>query len=255
MKRVLTALVLIPLVVYLVIRGRSPLVFVAVTLCAMLCYREYCAIAAGYGIKNLGPMGFAAGLGVLALNDNSVMFLTIVALAGISLAMRSAELSETLPRASAMLLGVVYIFGAWKCAILLRSINPYWLLFALAINWVGDIFAYYVGKSLGQHKLARRISPGKTWEGAIASLVAAIAFGVAYLNYFLPGLPPVEVVAISALANVAGQLGDLAESALKRGAGVKDSGALLPGHGGLLDRVDSTLFSVPAVYVALSLVK
>lgn len=255
MKRVLTALVLIPLVVYLVLWGWSPLVFAAVTLCAMLCYREYCAIAAGYGIRNLGPTGFAAGLGVLALNDNAAVFVTIVALGAISLAMRRNDLSETLPRASATLLGVVYIFGAWKCAILLRNLNPYWLLFGLAINWVGDIFAYYVGKSVGQHKLAPRISPGKTWEGAIASLVASIGFGVTYLNYFVPGLPLVEAVAISGLANVAGQMGDLAESALKRGAGVKDSGALLPGHGGLLDRVDSTLFSVPAVYVALTLIK
>jgi len=255
MKRVLTALVLIPLVVSIVIWGPSPVVFGVVTLCAMLCYREYCAIAAGYGIGTLGPMGYAAGLGVLAVNDDAALFLTIVALAGISLAMRSADLSETLPRASTMLLGVVYIFGAWKCAILLRSINPHWLLFALAINWVGDIFAYYVGKSIGAHKLARRISPGKTWEGAIASLIASIAFGVMYLNHFLPGTAIVEAVAISALANVAGQLGDLAESALKRGAGVKDSGALLPGHGGLLDRVDSTLFCLPAVYVVVRLMK
>jgi phosphatidate cytidylyltransferase len=253
MKRVLTALVLIPLVVYLVLWAISPLVFLAVGICAILCYREYSSIAAGYGIDNLGPVGYAAGLAVLALNDNTATFLTIVALAGLSLAMRSADLSETLPRASAMLLGVIYIFGAWKCAILLRSMNPYWLLFALAINWVGDIFAYYVGKNLGRRKLAPRISPGKTWEGAAASLIFSIAFGLAYLNRFVPGLPPWEVVAISALANVAGQLGDLAESALKRGAGVKDSGTLLPGHGGILDRVDITLFSIPAVYAVLSL--
>lgn len=249
MKRVLTALVLIPLVVYIVLWGPPPLVFGAVTLCAMLCYREYCAIAAGYGTGNLGPLGFAAGLGVLALDDHAAIFLTIVALTGISLAMRSADLSETLPRASAMLLGVVYIFGTWKCAILLRSINSYWLLFALAVNWVGDIFAYYVGRNMGVHKLAPQISPGKTWEGAIASLVASMAFGMLYLHRFLPETTIIETAGISALANVAGQLGDLAESALKRGAGVKDSGALLPGHGGLLDRVDSTLFSVPAVYV------
>lgn len=249
MTRVLTALILIPLALYIVIWAPSPLVFAAVALCAMQCYREYCAIAAGYGIANLGPLGFAAGLGVLALSDNTAVFLTIVALSGISLAMRSAELSDTLPRASAMLLGVVYIFGAWKCAILLRDVNPYWLLFALAINWVGDIFAYYVGKAIGKHKLASRISPGKTWEGAIASLVASVAFGAVYLNRFSPGMAIAETVAISALANLAGQLGDLAESALKRGAGVKDSGTILPGHGGLLDRVDSSLFSIPAVYV------
>jgi phosphatidate cytidylyltransferase len=255
MKRVLTSLILIPLVLYVVILGRPWLAFAAVTLCAMLCYREYCDIAAGYGVTKLGPVGFAAGLGVLALSDGSAIFLTVVALAGISLAMRSQQLAEVLPRASAMLLGVVYIFGGWKCAILLRDASPYWLLFALAINWVGDISAYYVGKNLGVHKLARQISPGKSWEGAIASIVVSIAFGVIYLSRFSPLMPAIQAIALSVLANVAGQLGDLAESALKRGAGVKDSGTILPGHGGLLDRVDSALFTMPAVYVYLRLVR
>jgi len=255
MKRVVTSLILIPLVLYIVILGQPWMVFAAVTLAAMLCYREYCGIAAGYGVNKLGPVGFAAGLGVLALADGSALFLTVVAAAGISLAMRSADLAEVLPRASAMLLGVVYIFGAWKCAILLRDISPYWLLFALAINWVGDISAYYVGKNLGVHKLARRVSPGKSWEGAFASLVVSIALGVLYLRRFFPAMPLLQMIALTALANVAGQLGDLAESALKRGAGVKDSGTLLPGHGGILDRVDSALFTMPAVYVWMRLVK
>ena len=255
MKRVLTSLILIPLVLYIVILGKPWMVFATVTLAAMLCYREYCGIAAGYGVAELGPVGFAAGLGVLALSDGAAIFLTVVAAAGISLAMRSVDLAEVLPRASTMLLGVVYVFGAWKCAILLRDISPYWLLFALAINWVGDISAYYVGKNLGVHKLARRVSPGKSWEGAIASLVVSIAFGLVYLERFFPAMPMPQVIALTALANVAGQLGDLAESALKRGAGVKDSGTLLPGHGGILDRVDSALFTMPAVYVWMRLVK
>jgi phosphatidate cytidylyltransferase len=256
MKRVVTSLILIPLVLYLVILGPAWSVFAAVALCAMLCYREYCGIAASYGVDRLGPLGFAAGLGVLALQGDGVWILTtVVALAGISLAMRADNLAEVLPRASTMVLGVAYIFGSWKCAILLRDISPYWLLFALAINWVGDISAYYVGKNIGMHKLARQISPGKSWEGAIASVIAAIAFGVVYLNRFAPQLPLAAAVGLSALANVAGQLGDLAESALKRGAGLKDSGTLLPGHGGLLDRVDSTLFSMPTVYLCLRLMK
>src|SRR5205085_5550269 len=124
--------------------------------------------------------------GVLALPNGGSIFLTVLALTGMSLAMRSEDLAEVLPRASTLLLGVVYIFGAWKCAILLRDASPYWLLFALAINWVGDISAYYVGKNLGVHKLARQISPGKSWEGSIASIVASIVFGVVYLHRFSP---------------------------------------------------------------------
>jgi phosphatidate cytidylyltransferase len=255
MKRVLTSLILIPAVLYLVILGHPWLVFAAATLCAMLCYREYCGIAAGYGMTDLGPVGFAAGLGVLALPDGGSIFLTVLALTGIALAMRSEDLAEVLPRAAAMLLGVVYVFGPWKCGILLREINPYWLLFALAINWVGDASAYYIGKNIGTHKLAPRISPGKSWEGALGSVIAAIAFGVFFLRHFWPEISVWEAVALSAVANAAGQLGDLAESALKRGAGVKDSGTLLPGHGGMLDRVDSTLFTMPVVYVYLRLVR
>jgi phosphatidate cytidylyltransferase len=255
MKRVLTSLILIPLVWYIVILGPVWLVLAAATLCAMLCYREYCGIAAGYGVTELGPVGFAAGLGVMTLTDGAAIFLTVLALTGISLAMRSENLADVLPRASTMLLGVVYIFGAWKCGVLLREASSYWLLFALAINWVGDASAYYVGKNIGMHKLAPRISPGKSWEGSVASLVAAIVFGIFYVRHFWPDMPMIEVVGLSALANVIGQLGDLAESALKRGAGVKDSGTLLPGHGGLLDRVDSALFTMPAVYVYLRLLK
>jgi len=255
MRRVLTASVLIPVVLYIVIWGPSWLVFASVALAAMLCYREYCGIAAGYGIKDLGPVGYAAGLALLAMNDSGVIFLTVLTLLALSLAMRNVDLSETLPRSSALLLGVVYIFGTWKSAIYLREAGAHWLLFALAINWVGDISAYYVGKNLGKHKLAPHISPGKTWEGAIASGLASMVFGVAYLGRFSPGTPVMEAVAMSALANVAGQLGDLAESALKRGAKLKDSGDLLPGHGGLLDRVDSALFTMPAVYLYLQLIK
>src|SRR5262249_20053620 len=158
MKRVVTALILIPLVLYVVIWGPVWLVFAAVTLCAMFCYREYCGIAEGYGIRKLGPVGFAAGLGRLSLSDDAAIFLTVLALIALSLAMRTENLAEVLPRASAILLGVIYIFGPWKCAILLRDASPYWVLFALAINWVGDTGAYYVGKNVGLHKLARQIS-------------------------------------------------------------------------------------------------
>jgi phosphatidate cytidylyltransferase len=146
-------------------------------------------------------------------------------------------------------LGVVYIFGSWKFAVLLRAANAHWLVYALALNWVGDIAAYYVGRSVGRHKLAPRVSPKKSWEGAAASLAASVVFGGFYLGRFLPAVPLAQSLALSAAANVAGQFGDLSESALKRGAGVKDSSSLLPGHGGWLDRVDSTLFALPIVYL------
>jgi phosphatidate cytidylyltransferase len=150
-------------------------------------------------------------------------------------------------------LGVVYIFGAWRCGAMLRSIDPHWLMIALLVSWAGDTAAMYVGKAFGRNKLAPRISPGKTVEGGIASIVGGTLAAVIYAHYLLPSEPLFLVAAVGAVANIAGQLGDLAESAFKRGAGVKDSGTMLPGHGGWLDRVDSSLFSVPAVYAVLLL--
>jgi phosphatidate cytidylyltransferase len=139
-----------------------------------------------------------------------------------------------------------------RCAIDLRGISQYWLFFALSLNWVGDIAALYIGRMIGRHKLAPLVSPGKSWEGAAASMIASVAYGALYFPRLLPSVPLLEALGLAALANIAGQLGDLCESALKRGAGVKDSGTLLPGHGGWLDRVDSTLFALPVVYFIVS---
>ncbi len=153
-------------------------------------------------------------------------------------------------------------------------IGSLYLLYLMLLVWCGDIAAYYVGRAIGKHKLAPRISPGKTWEGAVASVVGAVIVGLLLFHYINPiasglrsahlltgrtywfGSPipatqplilaPVWFVALFAICvNVAAQLGDLVESALKRGAGVKDSGTLLPGHGGVLDRIDALLFALP----------
>jgi phosphatidate cytidylyltransferase len=126
-------------------------------------------------------------------------------------------------------------------------------MYALLISWTGDGGAYYVGRAFGRHKLAPRVSPNKSWEGSAASVVASVLIAGAYMLRFIPEVGAVQAIVITIVANAAGQLGDLAESAMKRGAGVKDSGAILPGHGGFLDRVDSTLFTLPAIYVCLKL--
>jgi phosphatidate cytidylyltransferase len=172
------------------------------------------------------------------------------------LAMRTADLSQSLPRAAMLLMGIAYIFGCWKCAIPVREDfgSRHWLMYALLLNWAGDIGAYYIGRPFGKHKLAPVVSPKKSWEGSIASVVTSVLVAGAYLWHFVPGLNPFHILGLTVAANIAGQFGDLAESTLKRGAGVKDSGGLLPGHGGFLDRVDSTLFALPVVYGYLKLV-
>jgi phosphatidate cytidylyltransferase len=150
--------------------------------------------------------------------------------------------------------GAIYIGGAWLSAFYLRAINPHWLLFAFLLCWAGDTAAYYVGKNFGRHKLAPVISPGKTWEGAIASVAGGVLAGAIYAYYLIPAAPLGWVLIVAAAGNVAGQIGDLVESAYKRWGGVKDSGSSLPGHGGWLDRIDSSLLAIPVVYAILRLV-
>jgi len=253
MSRVLTAAVLIPAVTYVAIWGHFYLFLAVLAAVALLCFREYCAIVAAHGIIPPGPVGYAAGLAVLLVPEHGLLLATIVALAALALAMRSPELSRALPRAAALTFGVLYVFGAWKAGIGLRAIGPYWLFFALTLSWVGDTAAYVAGIAAGRHKLAPRLSPAKSWEGSIASLAVSVIYAWLYFAWLIPDAPFWQVLLLAALGNVAGQAGDLAESAMKRGASLKDSGNSLPGHGGWLDRTDSTLFALPTIYAAVLL--
>lgn len=248
MKRVLTALILIPVFCYVILWAPLWAFMAVVVLVALLCYREYADLVALHQIEKPGIFGLVAGVLLLFLPGKDFAFLVLIAILALALALRSRDMAEVLPAGAALLLGIVYVFGSLRCAIDLRGISQYWLFFALSLNWVGDIAALYVGRALGRHKLAPRVSPAKSWEGAAASTVASVVYGVLYFPRLLPSVPLVEALGLAAIANIAGQLGDLCESALKRGAGVKDSGTLLPGHGGWLDRVDSTLFALPVVY-------
>ncbi|HXK03789.1 MAG TPA: phosphatidate cytidylyltransferase [Verrucomicrobiae bacterium] len=251
MKRVLTALALIPLVTWVVLWANWWIFLAVLCTVACLCYREFDDIAGSYGFGKPGIVGYGAGLCLLVWWNAGWIIVVALALFAMVLAMRTRDLSNSLPRAAFLLLGVVYVFGCWKCARPLREINPHWLMYGLALNWIGDMGAYYIGKPFGRHKLAPQISPGKSWEGAVASMLFSVAFGASYLMYFIPGVGLAAAIGLTAAANIAGQIGDLAESAMKRGAKVKDSGGILPGHGGFLDRVDSTLFALPVIYVCL----
>lgn len=248
MKRVLTALALIPVVVWVVLWANAWVFLAVLFTAAYLCWREYDGIAAAYGFGAPGIGGAVAGYLLLAWRADAWLYLTIVAIVAFIAVMRVEDLAKALPRAALLIAGVIYIFGCWKCAIPLREANPHWLMFALLLNWAGDIGAYYVGRHFGRHKLAPRVSPNKSWEGSAASVATAVLIGGGYLLYFVPGIPVWSAVGITIAANIAGQFGDLAESAMKRGAGMKDSGTILPGHGGFLDRVDSTLFALPVIY-------
>ena len=247
MTRILTALVLVPAVLAVMFAAPGWLAFLALFAVACLCYREYLALVDALSLATFAPIGFACGLIILATPMPGLLIATLLVMLGMILALRLDDLTRALASSAAFTLGILYTFGAFRTAIDLRQVSPHWLLMACAINWVGDTAAMVAGRSFGKHKLAPVISPGKTWEGAIASVVVGSAFGVFYILWAIPTVPWPKTLLIAAAANIAGQFGDLAESAFKRGANVKDSGTMLPGHGGWLDRVDSTLFALPVV--------
>lgn len=261
MTRLITAIGLLVLALYLIFFAPQLVFLIAAALYGVVCYWEYSGLVAKHAIPRPGVFGFLAGILILFWPLHALP--AICFLAGLSIltvlafttSLRYPDLREVLPQVACALLGGFYAFAPWRFAIDLRRESVHLLFFAFALNWAGDTTAYYVGRQFGRHKLAPRVSPKKSWEGAIASIAGSVVFGVLYLGHFMPSLRWWQITGMAIVGNVAGQFGDLAESAMKRGAGVKDSGTIFPGHGGMLDRVDSSLFAVPVVYVLYTLIQ
>jgi phosphatidate cytidylyltransferase len=160
-------------------------------------------------------------------------------------------LQDVLPAIAIGSAGLLFIALPFSYLVRVNEIDHFGrqlVLFTLCLIWAGDMLAYFVGRSLGRLPMAPALSPKKTWEGAIANLLASLLVAVLFARWMQADIASLLVVA--GLANIAGQMGDLIESAYKRGAVVKDSGALLPGHGGMLDRVDSLILAAPVVWIA-----
>lgn len=288
-KRIATAVVLIPIVVLLVLRAPVPLVAAVTAIVALLTVHEFLKLTESYGVVPLRrPTYGIVSLFFLLLMLNAgqekpllstdifgvaaAFAAAITAFVFLTIAMRRENLSTGYPSAAASSFAFGYIALPLAMLVQLRQqwAGAFLILYLLLVVWSGDIFAYFVGKSMGRHLMAPRISPKKTWEGAVASLVASIAIGGSLFYYasevstrFLqwgliqrrdgmfglerPALAP--ILLLTAALNIAAQLGDLVESLIKRGANVKDSGAILPGHGGMLDRIDALLFAAPVLWI------
>ena len=179
--------------------------------------------------------------------------LTAVFLSALSPLFTQVPPATALAGAASTLFGVLSIALPATAMCYLRAVSPRAVLMLLLVVWVCDSCAYYFGRRFGRRKLSPVVSPNKSWEGTLAGLAGAAVFGaVAGTWWFLPELGPARGALAGACASTAGQLGDLVESLWKRGAGVKDSGTFLPGHGGFFDRIDSLLFAGPvmAAFVA-----
>jgi phosphatidate cytidylyltransferase len=288
LKRIATAVVLVPIVLALILRAPIPLLAAVVAAVALLTIHEFLKLTELYGAE---PMRWptyvfvAAFFTLLALNFgndkpllSTAIFVYCLGFAAaiapffaLTVAMRRAELTTGYPAAAASVFAFTYVALPLGMLVQLRQqwAGAFYLLYLLLIVWAGDIFAYFVGKAIGRHRMAPRISPKKTWEGAAASLAASII--VAWLLFSHAeqislwllsaglitrpdGLYGAEiptmgtVIVLTIVLNVAAQLGDLVESLIKRGASVKDSGTILPGHGGMLDRIDALLFAAPVLW-------
>ncbi len=259
MKRVITAAVLIPLVLLLLLKGSFLLLVLAAALVAELAAWEYLSIADVQGSRRALVLAGIAVLFAAAFRSPNLILPVIGLCSLVILVVCSfrSPLERVLPEAAFSVFGLLYcgLTMATLPLIWAQQDGPSLLTFLFCVVWIGDTAALYVGRNLGRHKLAPRISPNKTWEGTGASLagsllIAAALVGFAGVDTLHFAGPMIRWLLLAAVLNLFAQVGDLVESAIKRGAGVKDSGVMLPGHGGILDRIDALLLAAPALWYA-----
>jgi phosphatidate cytidylyltransferase len=260
-KRWLTGLTALPFLVFWLGWG-SPLMFaLLIALVCLLSLREYFQMTLGRNAGGIYPplaiSGYTAGLSILwaAYADSAAFILMILTinflLCGVILLPRYKTDAAIVSAVAMQIQAMVYIPVLFSGLIRIRNTDGgvLWIFFLLAIVFAGDIGAYYAGSYLGRHKLCPSVSPNKTIEGSIGGLCANMLIGAVIKAMFLPALPWAACMVMFLLIGAAGQTGDLYESALKRSVQIKDSGTLLPGHGGMLDRIDALLFATPVAFI------
>jgi phosphatidate cytidylyltransferase len=279
--RIATAALLIPAVVAVVWWGSTPLVAALTGLVILVALVEFLSLGERAGLRGYRLWTTLCALAILwkqwaatqrqeldfgrnvALIRASrapqfpleLVFLIFVFGAAAEIFVSRRPLADALGGISLSAAGLVFIALPLSAIVRMHGtpeIGPRLLLFVLVLVWVGDTLAYFVGRTIGRTRMAPQLSPGKTWEGAAANLLGSVLVGLAFARWL--DVDAANMMAMAALANIAGQAGDLLESAYKRSAGVKDSGTLLPGHGGMLDRIDALLLAAPVVWYYFHLV-
>ncbi len=278
MKRILTALILIAAVFALIFFGQLWMITLAAAIVAELATYEYLKLAAvgaeSHGAQLRIPiwwMALGTALAFIVTLPNFPVEAQLPVLSALTLVLFAwngfrAPLIQVLPDTAQGLFGLIWIAYPLTLIPLLwkKEDGPALVIFLMVCVWAGDIAALYIGRAFGKHKLAPRLSPGKTWEGSIASIIGSILAATLVVwigdlltargNLLLHITQPLwQTLVLASILNIAAQLGDLLESAIKRGAGVKDSGTMLPGHGGILDRIDALLLATPVLWFVLLL--
>jgi phosphatidate cytidylyltransferase len=268
MKRILTAVVLIPLVLVLILWGPLWLQMLAAWAIAELALYEFLSLAESYGMRSPRMLVMLCCTFLFAAAYWLPAFLLptfgIFALVLLGICALRSPLNRILGDTAAGFFGLIYVAFPLVMAPLIttQENGTAQLLFLLVVVWAGDIAALYVGRSIGRHAMAPILSPKKTWEGAAGSVVGSVLAGLGVvacgshlyrhgISLLLFTQPWWYWVGLAILLNIAAQIGDLLESAIKRGANRKDSGSLLPGHGGILDRIDALLLALPVLWYAL----
>jgi phosphatidate cytidylyltransferase len=256
LKRWISGLVMAPCLILFVLFAPSWLFLLLILFLIYLGLNEYYALA-------IPTMAFSTRMVGILLGLLFPLFLTakdsktfLAGMTGILMLLfflalfEQRDFSFRVDQISRQLLGLLYVPFLLAHFILMHKLEEgrLWILFTLVVVYFGDTAAFYIGRTWGRKKLAPAISPGKTVEGGIGAIGGSIAGALFFKFFFLPQLPAFQALALAVGVSILGQMGDLFESLLKRSAQVKDSGKMIPGHGGLLDRIDSVLFAGPLVY-------
>jgi phosphatidate cytidylyltransferase len=266
MARILSAVVLGTIAILVVIYAPPAIFLIGIGLTGTLCLYEYFGLIGSMGIKVQPWFSYGAfWILLIAFHQNRFPGNAIIALvllaAFISTMWRYKQpIKERALALMAELLGILYLALFLFPALPIRYdfgspvVGLQWVLVLLIVIWTNDTAALVAGKILGKNPLAPILSPKKTWEGAVAGLIAGTGVAAAIQPFLFRNLTVRSIIIASVLIGIAGQLGDLAESMLKRAAAVKDSSHIIPGHGGVLDRLDSLLFAIPVLYIYLLLI-
>lgn len=256
MKRWITGIIAIPILFGIIAYGGQEAFAVLIIVASLAGMQEYNRMAFGQGLslEKMETLIIALFILLTSFYANLPLLLAVLTFAVMTVLilnlLRIRKQGLDMSHAGRVILGILYIPLLMAHFILIRQTQSgvLWIFFILVMAFAGDTAAYYIGRRLGKRKLLPEVSPGKTVEGTIGLVAGSIAGCLLFKLFFFPMLPVAHAAVLGLVGSVTGQLGDLSESVLKRAAGVKDSGTLLPGHGGILDRLDCLMFITPFVY-------